>query len=387
MVRKIIRKIHLWLGLTTGIIVLWLGFTGCILVFQKEIESITWKSFAKVEKQNKEMLPPSVMKEIALAALPDKHLHGVAYGKANDAVQAIFYATEPEHYFIVFINPYSGEVLKVKNMYRDFFRIVIDGHYYLWLPPHIGQPIVSTATLIFVVMMITGIILWWPRNKAARKQRFRIKFGVRWRRMNYDLHQVLGFYMSWVAIFIALTGLVFGFQWFARAVYWTTSGGKSLVPYHETVTPKPPMASHADTPATDRIWHRMRAEYPHAEMIEVHFPENDSTALEAAINPDRGTYWKTDYRWFNQHTLEEVPVTHLYGLLSQASVADKLARMNYDIHVGAIGGLPTKILAFFASMIAASLPVTGFLIWRGRKKKKTGERTAKEEKMVLEVLH
>jgi uncharacterized iron-regulated membrane protein len=43
--------------------------------------------------------------------------------------------------------------------------------------------------------------------------------------------------------------------------------------------------------------------------------------------------------------------------------------MNYDIHVGAILGLSGKVLAFFASLIAASLPVTGFLLWRGRKKK------------------
>jgi len=44
--------------------------------------------------------------------------------------------------------------------------------------------------------------------------------------------------------------------------------------------------------------------------------------------------------------------------------------MNYDIHTGAILGLPGKILAFFASLICASLPVTGFYIWYGRKYKK-----------------
>jgi uncharacterized iron-regulated membrane protein len=46
--------------------------------------------------------------------------------------------------------------------------------------------------------------------------------------------------------------------------------------------------------------------------------------------------------------------------------------MNYDIHVGSILGLPGKFLAFFASLIGATLPVTGFIIWwvKGRKKKK-----------------
>jgi uncharacterized iron-regulated membrane protein len=50
--------------------------------------------------------------------------------------------------------------------------------------------------------------------------------------------------------------------------------------------------------------------------------------------------------------------------------------MNYDIHVGAVLGLPGKIIAFCASLIAASLPITGFYIWWGRRKKKKAE-TAK----------
>jgi len=62
-------------------------------------------------------------------------------------------------------------------------------------------------------------------------------------------------------------------------------------------------------------------------------------------------------------------VTRLYGKLGNTTVADKIARMNYDIHVGAIAGLAGKILAFCASLMAASLPVTGFLIWRNRRKK------------------
>ncbi|MGN6343213.1 MAG: PepSY domain-containing protein [Ginsengibacter sp.] len=44
--------------------------------------------------------------------------------------------------------------------------------------------------------------------------------------------------------------------------------------------------------------------------------------------------------------------------------------MNYDVHVGTVLGLAGKVLAFFASLIAASLPVTGFYIWCGKKHKK-----------------
>src|SRR5690606_1171480 len=132
---------------------------------------------------------------------------------AGRSAEVIFYKYAPpeSYYYIVYMDPYSGAVKKVKNMDRDFFRIMVDGHFYLWLPPQIGQPIVASATLIFLVLMITGVILWWPRNRHAAKQRFKIRFNARWRRVNYDLHNVLGFYMTWVAIFLAVTGLVWGF--------------------------------------------------------------------------------------------------------------------------------------------------------------------------------
>src|SRR5690606_7812978 len=122
-----------------------------------------------------------------------------------------------ENYKLVYLNPYSGELLKYKDMNRDFFRIVLDGHFYLWLPHKIGQPVVASATLIFVIMMISGVILWWPSSKKTTKQRFKIKWNARWRRRNFDLHTVLGFYMTWVAVFLAFTGLVWGFQWFANS--------------------------------------------------------------------------------------------------------------------------------------------------------------------------
>jgi uncharacterized iron-regulated membrane protein len=59
--------------------------------------------------------------------------------------------------------------------------------------------------------------------------------------------------------------------------------------------------------------------------------------------------------------------------------------MNYDIHVGAIGGLTGKIIAFIASLVCASLPVTGFLIWWGKRRKSPRVLIARKEKKTLRV--
>jgi uncharacterized iron-regulated membrane protein len=365
--RKIIRYVHLWLGLTSGLVVFILAVTGCIYAFQTEIQDLT-QSYRFVQPADQAYIPPSRMRDLAEPLLPDKKIHSVLYGEKHRAAVVSFYNADPEYYYLVYVNPYTGAVLKVKDMSTDFFRIVLSGHYNLWLPVHIGQPVVASATLIFLVMIISGIVLWWPRNKAVSRQRFwfRWKLSTRWKRKNYDLHAVLGFYLSWILVFIVITGLVWGFQWFAGALYWTTSGGKTRVPYSETYSEASGNRS-ADASALDLLWRKACAENPHAETTEVHYPETPESAIGISVNPDASVYWKSDHRYYDQYSLKELPVQHMYGRYDASlSAADLIERMNYDIHTGAVLGLPGKILAFFASLVAASLPVTGFLIWRNR---------------------
>jgi uncharacterized iron-regulated membrane protein len=173
-----------------------------------------------------------------------------------------------------------------------------------------------------------------------------------------------------VMIFIAVSGLVMGFQWVAKSVYWATSGGKTLTVPADPVSDTT-KAKAVPYNAADKIWQRMYTQVPEGAGASIYFAATKTAPIEFFINYKPGTYYKQDAFHFDQYTLKELPASGPYnGRYKDATVADKIARMNYDIHVGAIGGLPTKILAFFASLITASLPVTGFLVWRGRKKKK-----------------
>lgn len=366
-----IGRLHLWLGLLSGLFVVFLGITGCILAFEREIEDAT-QPYRFTETQSKPLFTPTQLKAIADKALPNKKAHSVTY-QPGRTTQVVYYHDSPAYYYIVFVNQYTGEVLKVKNMDKDFFRIVIMGHYYLWLPPQIGQPILTTATMMFVFLLISGLILWWPKSKAARKQRFTVKLKSKWRRLNYDLHNVLGFYITFIAIFIGLTGMIMGFQWFAKSVYWASSGGKSMNLFEETYSDTTYSAKRQlNAAAADQLWAKYLKEDPAFKgSIDVHIPEDTKGAIEIAKNPNPNTYWKADYRYFDQHTLKEIEVKHVFGRFKNTSTADKIIRMNYDIHIGAIAGLPGKILAFIASLIAASLPITGLIIWIGRKKKKS----------------
>ncbi len=366
--KKIIQKIHLWLGLSTGLVVFIISITGCIYAFQQEIQDAT-QPFRFSEIESKPILPPSIFEKQARKVLPNAHLHAINYPAQDRSVEAIFYSFEPEHYFIIYMNPYTAQVLEVVNMENVFFHWILDGHFYLWLPPEIGQPVTSYATLLFVFSLVSGIVLWWPKNKPAARQRFwfRWKDATQWKRKNYDLHNILGFYSSFLLLIIAVTGIFFGIQWFTFIIYKATGGEKNLL-FSEPVSQKV-IITNFKKPVTDMVWEKMKSEHPDAVSLEVHAIESDSSAIGANVNAKKGVFWSTDYRYFDQYTLKEIPAENIYGRLKDANTADKLIRMTYDIHTGGILGFAGKILAFLLSLVAASLPITGFMIWWGRKKK------------------
>jgi len=364
-IKKVVGKLHLWLGFITGPLVFVIAITGCIYAFQEEIQNAT-QPYRFVEEENKNFLPPSVLVKAAQKKLPHKKVHSVTYGLKSETAKVSFYAEG--YYDVVYTNPYNAKVLCVKDMNSNFFQWILRGHFYLWIPPPAGQIIVATATLIFTVILISGLILWWPRNRAARKQRFIIKWKFSWKRRNYDLHNVLGFYAFIFAFVLAFTGLVWGFKWFASSVYYVTSGGKKMTEYYE---PKSDtlQSYKGEIIAYDYLWKKLCFENSNYKKMEVHIPENDSSSINISINPSGGTYWKTSYRYFDQYTLKELEVNHTWGKYEQANTAQKIQRLNYDVHVGSIGGIVGKIFVFLLSLLIASLPITGFIIWWGKRKR------------------
>lgn len=369
--KKLIGKLHLYLGLTSGIVVFMVSLTGCILAFEQEIKSFTQPYMYVVPPADARVLPPSVLQASAEKALPGKQANGVLYGVPTRNAEVGFYNFDPEYYYVVYVNPYTAEVQKVWNEDGDFFHFILHGHYYLWLPEKIGQVVVASSTLIFLVMLVSGLVLWWPKNKSVAKQRFSVKWDAAWRRKNYDMHNVFGFYMMSIGFIFAITGLVWGFQWFSQSLYTVTGGKGSDAYYNPTSDTTALSVVSKPIQAVDKAWHMLQKEYPGNKGINISIPHLKSESIYSYVNFRAGTYYKVDYNYFDQHTLKRIKAVGPYsGKYNEANFANTLRRMNYDIHTGAILGLPGKILAFCASLICASLPVTGFIIWWGRNKKK-----------------
>lgn len=372
--KKRILWLHKVLGLVTGIVVFFVAITGSCWVFKEEIEAL-YSDYKKVVPQENEIITASEAKEIALQVFPKRHIHGTLFKKADDAVEVIFYEAEPEFYQSVFLNPYSGEVLHVKDHLSGFFAFVLKGHLYIWLPKQIGEQVVSISIFLFLFILISGLILWWPKKLKYLKKKasFKWKPTTKWKRKNYDLHAIVGFYIYSLAFVLAFTGCVMAFNWFYYVVYKSAGGTKA--PQFIIPDNKSGLAMNDEkTMPLDKLIPMLQKEVPEADSFELHYPYSDSTSVYVEVSRMAGVLYNSDYRFFDANTLEEIDTPSIYGKYSDATFADKVIRMNYDIHIGSIGGIAGKIIAFLSSLIIASLPVTGTLLWYGRKYKTTSRK-------------
>ncbi|MBB5622137.1 putative iron-regulated membrane protein [Pedobacter cryoconitis] len=384
---RINKWLHLWLGLASGVIVLIVCITACIWVFNEEITALL-EPETKVEKQDKAVLTPTQLTTIAKGLYPKLTASYATYQQGRVITLALKDPKSKERRsggVTLKINPYTGRVVSSverKKGEADFFRFILNGHRFLWMPYKIGRPIVNYGTMVFVVLLITGMIWWYPKkwNKSTRDKSFKIKWGASFKRVNLDLHNVLGFYSLLFLLAIALTGMVYGIQWYSEGLYWVTTGEK--LTEFKRLESDSLQANKFYTPekAMDLAWQKVAAKHPKSIGFYYSFPDTSEakSAINITVYPSAGQFYNNVGYTFDQHTLKELKSDDIYSSsYADAGVGGKIRKMNYDIHVGSILGFPGKVLAFLASLIGASLPITGFLIWYGRKFKKKGTKNTK----------
>ncbi|WP_339676866.1 PepSY-associated TM helix domain-containing protein [Cyclobacterium marinum] len=365
--KKIVRKIHLWLGLGSGIIVFLVSFSGCLYVFQEEISLFLQSGvFRNVEVQDRELISPIQVRTIIEKEFAHEiaEMNVTAY-ESGDRASIVWVRDTNRQYTAFLLNPYTGEVIDTYPYSITFWAIVLVLHTSL-LIPGIGHHIVAAGTLTFVILMISGIFLWFPKSKNGYKQRFSIKWGASFKRLNYDLHNVLGFYMTWVSIFLAITGLIWSYAWVDQGIYWLASGGKQI-PKQEQLFSKIPITKTHSSQMINAVLVKLikeRDEKLHSYYIE--YPSDSLSLYKIKLHYDKGSFYNRHDTYQIDQYNGEIKDAELW---KNKNAGDVIQAANFNAHVGSILGLPGKFLAFFASLIASSLPVSGFLIWRGRKRK------------------
>ncbi|KQC33452.1 sulfite reductase [Nonlabens sp. YIK11] len=367
--KQTIRSIHKILGLASGIVVFIVAITGALWAFKDEVKALS-DDYKYVTVRDQPVLTPTMVQELAAEMYPGKSLHGTVYNEPGESIEAIFYQESPLFYRSIFLNPYTGKLLHTEDHLTGFFAWLLDGHMHLWLPVKIGEQVVGVAILIFLVMLISGIVLWWPKRRKGLKQRlsFQWKDTTRWKRKNFDIHSIGGFYICLFALIFAVSGLAMSYDWFQSGIYKILGGEKEVT----FMIPDNPyeFSNKGNIQPIDRLLPQLWEQYPEADNFEIHYPHAPTSSIYVEVSNTDGVYYDSDYLFFDQTTLAPITSKTIYSTYKDLKLSDKILRMNFDIHVGAIAGLPGKILAFLLSILIASLPVTGFLIYWGKFKKK-----------------
>ncbi len=375
-IRRTVYRIHQWLGFIAGTVMLLSFSAAAVYVWEQELKSWWYADSLHAEAHGRAPLPLEELFDRATAAVPGKFVSGVeicreprrawifhTYKKSEQPGWSCF--SEPAYWDWIHVNPYSGEVKRVVDARFGWIEITRRLHQQLLLRYDVGHYIVGFATLILLVMIATGLVLWWPRNRHLLKQRLTIAWNSRWRRVNYDLHNVGGFYLHLLILVVATTGLVWTFEWWSNGITRLLGDNPALEHHHEVPALSGiSVARPLDRALTDALsrrstWQKLWLDVPGAW-------GGSSTEIICSLTFDEESAWdEGDEYVYHPET----------GMLSRterfedASVAGKWRMSNYGIHVGSVYGLPTKILATIVALFCAFLPITGVLIWFGRRNK------------------
>lgn len=383
--KKWSAKLHLWFGLSVGLIVFIVSLTGTMYVFMDEIQGALRKEaiWVKPETITQQPLTIEVLKEkislevnekfpISTVEIPLDKNKSYEFVYLERDKKGWNYFQEIKIYKAVYVNQYTGEILGIYNEKYDLFPILKSIHWSLLLKADWGKYVVGIPVVLFIILLISGIVLWWPINKKARKSRltFDWKNVKTWKRKNYDLHNILGFYASFIALLMSLSGIYFAYPWVKNTFNITLSGAWELPKEKEKEIKSPDSLLPKNNSVYDLSLLETKKLYPESSSFRI--PLNGKNKKGKDLKNIPVTVYQKDGRFSERNQLAFD--TYSGKLLSnkphqKLTNAEKYANANYDVHTGSYFGLFGKIIWFLAGLICTSLPVTGFLVWWGKQKK------------------
>jgi uncharacterized iron-regulated membrane protein len=366
--RKIWLNVHLWLGLSAGLVLALIGLTGSALVLNSQLLKIEVGDIFDVAGP----IPshPDVDQWIANAhrAYGDLNLNSVVgpgFGPGGGNAAMLGADGAGNTHWIITVDPNSGTPLGNYIWDDRFTTFVLRLHAGLgasggWLSR--GRDTLAWLGVAMLVSMATGLYLWWPRNRNWYTA-FTIKRGTRGRRRLLDLHNVFAVYLYLPLLIIAVTGVYFlRPDWIDPAI--------SLVSVDRTPDrdalarlSKPGSCESRTTPGQAAAL--ALARYPSSRLAAVIIPGAQNQPLVVQLAPPENLGMKGQTQVFVD---PECPIilTALDAGSAQASETFKaiVHPLHFNLMLGAFG----QVIVFLAGLLLPVSWVTGLLLWLDKRK-------------------
>lgn len=367
------------MGIAAGLILFVVCLTGTIYTFRTEIEQFIErdKFFVEVPADGQRLSSDELI-SIAKNEYPEQNISSISIPANEKRAYTISIRKEGERRGTNYlINPYNGEILgDTSTSSSEFFMTMFRLHRWLMLDSSIGRPIVGWATIIFVLLTITGMVIWFPQKVKAWKQGLKIKWNGNWKRINHDLHNALGFYSAIFLLIMGLTGLQWSFDWYRTGLYNVLGVDRyRQAPQEEQ---KPEVSYEGQTPLTiDATLAKAGEVLDYDGNYSISIPSDDAISISIS---------KAKVGFFAPSGSDRITLNKYTGTVEQKNIFsekpfnERVGSSIKALHMGYVFGTFSKIIYFITCLIATSLPVTGTIIWVNKlKKKKSRKKRGKIE--------
>lgn len=370
---------HLWLGLLSSVIVFVMCLTGCLYAFKNQIIDFSNRDKVYISPGSGKAMNPDLIqgellkhnKELTSLMIPDDKGKSYVIGyRENNLDKSTYY------------NQYTGEVLGQPDVGSGrFFETVLDLHRNLMMG-NAGRQIVGASVLMFCILLISGFILWLPKKLKFLKQGLTVMFKAKFQRVNYDLHNTLGFYTFLILFFIAVTGLYVTYPWVKNTLI-ISLGGSSI----DNISKEKDSGDDAfgglledmlqkqdekknlkdvTSASVDQIVKLADHHLPYTAVTSIELPNKENPRY-VVIKTNRQNFLGMMFP--DEVTFDKTGVFKTKELFLDKPLNKQFTALAKPLHTGEIMGLPSIILYFVVSLIGCSLPVTGFVIWWHRFRK------------------
>ncbi|MFN7009748.1 MAG: PepSY-associated TM helix domain-containing protein [Allorhizobium sp.] len=256
---------HFYAGLYVAPFLIMLAVTGLIMLWSAVLVGRDGEKAFSVTPAASQVLV-SRQAESALAAVPGGSLVQYIAPRTPEGA-AVFRVASGDAATMVAVDPYSGTVLGSWERRKGLYDLADTIHGTL-LIGDLGDRLIEIAAGFGVVLIVTGLYLWWPREGRGLARVLVPQLSARGRALWKSLHATIGFYVSLILLVFLLSGLTWAGIWgekFTQA--WSTfpaekwdnvplsdathaamnHGGIKEVPWTLEQTPMPASGSQAGT--------------------------------------------------------------------------------------------------------------------------------------------
>lgn len=381
-VRSVFVKIHLYLSLFLGVIFLVVGITGSVIVFEDALdEMINPELFTVSDYGDGHRKSMSEILASAKMAYPDKSAASIYPPKEKESVCLVSFKSPKAHpeagmpkccggsdWFQVMVNPYTAEVLgkRDRNTYgvdrAHLIKTIYKLHSSLLLGGT-GRTIVGLTGIAWLIVILSGIYLWWPKN-GKFKRALKLKHDGNSVRFNLDLHRVSGIYTAIILVVVTFTGVYLIFPEYIKPV----------VEVFSPLEKKPddlisiPTLKETKTISVEEAIIIANSTFPNAVLSHISLPK-DAEDTYKAYKRQEGEVRKTRGQttiWIDQYSGKVLYVKDPLNVSSGQSFIN----WQFPLHSGEALGMTGRLMIFASGIVTVILMITGTLLWFKKKRRK-----------------